>query len=86
MKTYRSELPRGWFGAAAAAIGVLVVSLAVVVPATIAADSRGPAAVSRAIPAATEVAIMPSRIEVFATRLPAAVASDDVAPIGAPKS
>ena len=85
MKTYQSELPRGWFGAAAAAIGVLVVSLAVVVPATIAADRRGPT-VAHTTPAATEVAILPSRIEVFATRLPAAVASDDVAPARAPKS
>jgi len=86
MKTYRSALPQAWFAAGAAAMTALVISLAVVVPATITLAPGASPVLDGAVSIATEVAIVPHRIEVFATRLPAAVASDEVAPARSPKS
>jgi len=86
MNSFRSAAPQVWFAAGAAAITALVLSLAVVVPATIAPKTRHASTLVRAQPTATEVAIVPHRIEVIGTRVPAAVASDEVMPVRLPKS
>ena len=78
MNEYRSNAPRALFAVSAIAMGVLVTTLAVVAPVTFGAASDATLAATRT---ATEVAIVPSRIEVFGVReaLAAEVDSESVA-------
>lgn len=76
MHDYRSNAPKPLFALTAVVMGILVTSLAVVAPAT-----YGPAhdATRAATRAATEVAIVPSRIEVFGVREALAAEGDSQA-------
>lgn len=70
MNRYQPQTPRFAFALAALALTAFTISLAIVAPASL--DSRGAdagtLAVNREVQAPTEVAIVPSRIEVIGIR------------------
>jgi hypothetical protein len=71
MNRYQPKAPRAAFGIAAVAMTVLTLGLAVVVPAKLAPEGQSAATLLAArskAPAATEVRIVPARIEVLGVR------------------
>ena len=67
MNRYEPRRPAPLVGLAAAAMSALVLALAVVVPSKLADDERARAIAAAAVPH-TEVAIVPSRIDVVGFR------------------
>ena len=66
MNRYKPSYSRPAFGIAAAALSAVTLAIAVVLPVGLCATCPDEATLVRSAPAATEVAIIPSRIEVVA--------------------
>jgi len=66
MNRYKPSYSRPAFGIAAAALSAVTLAIAVVLPVGLCATCPDDATLVRSAPAATEVAIIPSRIEVVA--------------------
>jgi hypothetical protein len=73
MNRYKPSISRPVFGIAAAALSAVTLAIAVVLPVGLSATCPEDATLVRSAPAATEVAIIPSRIEVVAQPVRAVV-------------
>ena len=73
MNRYKPSYFRPAFGIAAAALSAVTLAIAVVLPVGLSATCPDDVTLVRSTPAATEVAIIPSRIEVVAQPVQAVV-------------
>ena len=78
MNRYQTRTPRTLIGLSAAAMTFATIALLVALPASVGPDRGGAVAVTAAA-GATEVRIVPDRIDVFAVREPRDVAAAETA-------